>query len=394
MKIKAVYLGDWFQRTQLHLSEIRDFLAGEPSPLKLEQEVLDENLRALQIRDVHAHIGRLNSMRVQTQNDIEFQVYEDGLTLFRHANINSVQHAMGELNDFYNGPYSNAISYLFSLGAPIPKELANVPNHSQYFVVVEDATEDEVHELLGEHEDVHYFNKSLTGFDLYRGNHVYVINQKDISDDDLERFIGELVFFREFRAQLHKYLDLHRVIWENIAEVKERGKMLGNEIKPFKSKIEGYEKTINAIDTRINQMGVYIKTRAEILKDTPQLLEATDKVFSFEHETLSDSLSYVKDIWAMTKSYVESALKIFSDLQSKVLDSSVKNLTFVTTLGVGASVYKLFTVSITKINGEGFIVFGLIALLTVGLTFGLKYLHMKKEYKIKDIKIDQDILNS
>ena len=392
MKIKNLYFGDWFQRTQLHLSEIRDFLVAEPSPLKLDEIVLEKNRNALHIENIHAHIGRLNSLRVNTEDGIEFHVYEDGLTLFKHANISDIKKSMSELAAFYNGPYSGAISYLFSLGAPIPKELTNTEKNSLYFLVVEDATDTDIKNLLKDYEDTHYYRKSLPGFDLYRGDNVYVINQKDIDDENLERFIAELVFFREFRGQLHRYLNLHRVIWENISLVKERGTMKGRDIKPFKTKIESYEKTINLIDTRINQMGVYIKTRAQIVKDTPELLEATDKVFSFEHETLSDSLDYVKDIWSMTKNYVSSALEIFSSLQAKVLDSSVKNLTFITTLGVGGTIYKLFKEDPSKLNSSGLLVFGGIALITLILIYGLKYRHLNTNYKIKDIKIDKDIL--
>jgi hypothetical protein len=391
MKVKALYLGNWFQRTQLHLSEVHDFLVGEPSPLKLDKKILAKNRKALGVLDIHTHIGRLNSLRVNIKNHISFTMYEDGLTLFRHDNPRDLKKSMEELTDFYVGPHSSAISYLFSLGAPIPKELANIEIVLPYFVVVKGATKKDIQKMLDEYKVPEYFEKSLPGFDLYRGNHIYIINQKTITDENLERFISELVFFREFRGQLHRYLNLHRVIWENISEVKERGTMRGSEIKPFKTKIESYEKTVNLIDTRINQMQSYITTRSAILKDSPELLEATDKVFSFEHETLADSLSYIKDVWVMTKNYVAATLSVFSDLQSKVLNSSVKDLTFITTIGVGATIYKLLGEDPSKLTSSGLWVFGAIALLSIILGWILRYVHFHKKYKIKDIKIDKDI---
>ena len=42
MKIERIYIGGWFQRTMLQLTEIYDFLREKSSKLKLEQEKLDE----------------------------------------------------------------------------------------------------------------------------------------------------------------------------------------------------------------------------------------------------------------------------------------------------------------------------------------------------------------
>ena len=36
MDISRIYIGGWFQRTSLHLSETYDFLRGRESPLKLD----------------------------------------------------------------------------------------------------------------------------------------------------------------------------------------------------------------------------------------------------------------------------------------------------------------------------------------------------------------------
>ena len=49
MKITNVYIGGWFQRTMLQLTEIYDFLRECKSELKLEQEKLNELHKALEI---------------------------------------------------------------------------------------------------------------------------------------------------------------------------------------------------------------------------------------------------------------------------------------------------------------------------------------------------------
>ena len=68
------------------------------------------------------------------------------------------------------------------------------------------------------------------------------------------------------------------------------------------------------IEERINQMNAYIKARESIVKNTKEL-EQFHEIFEFKYETLVDTLQYIKDIWGMTKNYVNSALDIFSSLE-------------------------------------------------------------------------------
>jgi len=44
------------------------------------------------------------------------------------------------LAEYYEKKLSPAISYLFSLGAPIPKELANIETVYPYFIVLNNET--------------------------------------------------------------------------------------------------------------------------------------------------------------------------------------------------------------------------------------------------------------
>ena len=43
MKIDRIYIGGWFQRTMLQLTEIYDFLRDKKSHLKLDQEKIISN---------------------------------------------------------------------------------------------------------------------------------------------------------------------------------------------------------------------------------------------------------------------------------------------------------------------------------------------------------------
>ena len=207
----------------------------------------------------------------------------------------------------------------------------------------------------------------------------------------LERFIEETIFFREFKSQLHEYLNIHRYIWEEIAAIKEKGEIGGSEVGMLKQKIESYQKTINLISTRIDQMSTYVGTRESILKNDKSLSKILS-IMEYKHETLKDTLSYLRDIWSMTQNYVNSALQLFSEIQAKTTNNSVTNLTIVTSVGVGATLLGLFTktqLPAFTLTGVGYF----IILLIIGVSANkiTRKVAEKRVYKINDIKINTKI---
>lgn len=115
---------------------------------------------------------------------------------------------------------SPAFSYIFSLGAPVPKELANIKTIYPYFVSAKKVTKKSAQTIFDEFKQEQYFTVKQKQFEIYRGDKLYIINQKSVTDDSVQRFIEEQIFLREFRGQMHRYLNLHRIIWEKIADVK------------------------------------------------------------------------------------------------------------------------------------------------------------------------------
>lgn len=390
MKIKQIYVGSWFQRTTLHLSEIQDFLVGKGSPLKLDKNILKDNLKKLDISDVSVNVDKFDSVRVQTNKDISFSISEDGLFVLKKENIDNIHEDIKTLTSYYENKLSKSIGYIFSLGAPIPKELADIKTVYPYFLVVEDATEEDIKKLLNDFDQEESFEIKKDTFEIYRGDKLYIVNMKGEDIKNLEKFIGEQIFIREFKGQMHRYLNLHRIIWENIAEVKERGEIKGKDISRFKNKIEAYSKTINLIDTRINQMGVYINTRSKVITSSPEMEKFID-VLEFKYETLADTLNYIKGIWVMTKNYVSSALDLFSDLQSKATNSSIKNLTVITSMGVGATLLGLFTKSAPTFTVFGLMYFAVLAVTGYSVNKIMKTIYINKSYSINDTKVDKNI---
>jgi hypothetical protein len=391
MKVEKVFIGGWFQRTSLHLSEMYDFFQHKKSPLDLDQNKLDKLHTALDLKDVELKEDDLEYIHLFTNNGIEIKVVEDGLIVLSNDSTQAdLEETIKKMTDFYEDKLSPALSYFFSLGAPIPKELANIKTIYPYFVVLKDARRQEIYALLNQFKQDKYFEILNKDFEVYRGDKLYIVNNLNESLKDIARFVEEQVFVREFKGQLHRYLNLHRIIWEKIAEVKEKGEMKGKDVGPFFGKVQSYAKTINLIGARIGQMGTYISTRESVAKSDPRLKKFTD-VLEFKYENLSNTLSYIQDIWGMTDNYVNSAIELFSSVQARSTEASVTNLTIITSMGVGATLIGLFTSSAPEFTGFGIIYFLILAFVGYTADKIMKSIAQNRKYSVKDTEIAKDL---
>jgi len=393
MLIEKLYIGGWFQRTTLHLSEIYDFLREGDSVLALDKKQLKSLQASLGITSLELKVDGFEYLLLSTKQGITLKIFEDGLITLCNDYEEGAD-LLGEikaLTDYYEKKLSPAFSYIFSLGAPVPKELANIKNVYPYFVVLKDASRDKITELLEQFKEKEYFETTNDHFEIFRGDKFYIINNKTEESGFIARFIEEQIFLREFKGQLHRYLNLHRIIWERIAEVKERGHIKGSEIGSFRDKVEGYGKTINLIEARINQMGTYLHTRERIAKSDADLKDFLS-VIEYRYETLGDTLAYVQQIWTMTKNYVNASLALFSGLQAQATQNSVKNLTVVTSMGVGATLIGLFTTtSAPKFTEFGLGYFVILAAIGYFSDKAMKWFYKRKAYTISDVEFDKNI---
>lgn len=392
MKVERVYIGGWFQRTMLQLSEIYDFLREGKSQLKLEPEKLLEFRKNLEIGRINYGVSGEEYIEFTTALDIKVKIFEDGLIVLNNQKVSedTLFADIDKLQDYYEKKLSPAFSYLFSLGAPVPKELANIETVYPYFIVMDNANKDEITDMLSRTEKQKYFEFTNEKYDVIRGDKYYFINNKTKSIDKIERYIEEQIFIREFKGQMHRYLNMHRIIWEKIDDVKSNVNVKGSEIVKFTSKLEGYAKTINLIEGRINQMSTYISTREKIAKSDPELAEFLT-ISGYRYETLADTLDYIKYLWDMTKNYVESAQKLFEGLKADVTNKSVDSLTIVTSMSAGASIIGLLTETAPEFTIFGVIYFFILALLGWVSTKVLATISNKRKYEVSDIEYDKDI---
>ncbi|MCI9234152.1 MAG: hypothetical protein HFH08_06160 [Bacilli bacterium] len=392
MKISNVYIGGWFQRTMLQLSEIYDFLRDCKSQLDLDPEKLLEYRKNLAIGKIDYGVSGEEYIEFTTAVNIKVKIFEDGLIILNNEKVSEdtlfadIEH----VTDYYENQLSPAFSYLFSLGAPVPKELANIETVYPYFVICDNASKEEISDLLSRTEKQKYFEFVNDKYDVIRGDKYYFINNKKQSFDNIERYIEEQVFIREFKGQLHRYLNMHRIIWEKIDAVKENANVKGSEIIKFTTKLEGYAKTINLIDGRIDQMSTYIATREKIAKSDAELAEFL-AISGYRYETLRDTLNYIKYLWTMTRNYVSSAQKLFEGIKQDVTNKSVDSLTIVTSMSAGAAIIGLLTETAPDFTIFGVLYFFILAILGWFSTRVLGAISKRRKYEVSDIEYDKNI---
>lgn len=392
MKINSVYIGGWFQRTMLQLSEIYDFIRNGESQLKLNKKKLAELHKNLNIGSVEYGVQGEEFVSFVTGDRLRVKIFEDGLIIVSSDNVSeeTLFTDVDRLKDYYEQQLSTAINYLFSLGAPVPKELANIENIYPYFVVCDNATRDEISALLAQTEKQKYFEFDNKDYTVVRGDKYYFINNKKKNQNHIERYIEEQVFIREFKGQLHRYLNLHRIIWEKIDTVKDRAKVKGKDVITFSTKLEGYAKTVNLIDGRIKQMSTYLPTRERIAKQDEDLVEFLS-ISGYRYETLRDTLEYVKDLWDMTKDYVSSTQKLYANVSDQITSASLNKLTVVTVVSACATTFNLLTKGNVAFSTAG--VISVLVILAVGLLANrlIKYLAEKRKYEISDVDYEENI---
>lgn len=389
MTIQKIYIGGWFQRTTLHLTEIWDFLNRGKSDLNFSKEKLDEARDSLSLDSVSRESGPLEYILVKTNVEISYRIYEDGLIVLE-KDFSSLKNDFEVIKDYYDNKLSKSLSLIFSKGAPVPKELANIKTILPYIVTVTDATKEETDKIFKDFSEDVYSTLTTKNIEVYRAPGIILIN--NLKDEKLVREIIEAqIFFKEFKSQLHRYLAIHRILWEKIRTIKERGEIKGNEVDSLRNELSVYQKTINLIGARIDQMPAYVKTRQKIT-DVEKIDDYLQPLFQFKFETLLDTHEYIKHLWGMTKNYLTSTIEIFSELQAKSTKNTISSLQLITTIGVVAGIFGYLSKdTLPKFTSIGLIYFSLLMMMTWVINSIVSKFFKNKKYNIEGQDIEKDI---
>lgn len=379
-KYKVTY-GGWYQRTTLHLSEIYEFFANSNSYLNLNKSKINDLHKKLQLKEVSREVSYLEFVKAITENGIEIKYYEDGLYILEMES-SDIDATSKLLENYFLECLNPAIQYIFSLGAPTPKILANIKTVHPIVISVPSKNGSDFSEFPMDLKTAysHIEEKGINVFKSYR--YIFILFDSKIYSR-INEIIEMQIFFREFKDQLEKYLHIHRQVWEEIATIKEKKFIRAKEVISLRDTLDGYQKTISLISNRINQMGSYVKTR----KDVSQNLDIDahlEKLFQYRFDVLLNTLDYIKEIWRMTVDYVNSAIQILVEVQNLATNKSIQSLTLITSVGVLAGLIgHLSRDSFPKITPVGATYLGILLAAGLLMNFIVQKVQLNRLQKLK-----------
>ena len=313
-----------------------------------------------------------------SSSGIEIRYYEDGLYVLEIEGDN-VSESQKLLEKYFEEKLNPAISYIFSLGAPTPKVLANIKTNHPVVISVRDEEFTPDESLFGKV----YTKISSDSITVYKTPQYIFVSTAKESRVSLTELIEMQIFFREFKDQLEKYLAIHRTIWEKISDVKEAKFIIGKDVEDVRGKLDGYQKTISLISNRINQMSSYISTRSSIAKHY-EIEKDLVALFEYKFETLTDTLSYIKEIWKMTSDYLAQAVANLVEIKNQSASNNLKSLQTITSIGVISGVLGYLSASkLPTISINGAIYFVILFALTWGMNLIIAKKYRNKKYSLK-----------
>jgi len=376
--------GGWYQRTTLHLSEIYDLFAMGKGKKGLAPSVLEQFHRDLNLKEVTREAGYLEYVKAVTNNDIEIHYYEDGLYILQ-LRANEVKKAKSKLSNYYSNIFYPAVNYIFSRGAPIPKILANIK--TVHPTVVSVNYKNHLKYNLDSKKYGYIYSKiSAKRITVFKTPAYIFLSHNAVDSKSISGLVEMQIFFREFKDQLEKYLDIHRNIWEKISDIKEKKEIKGTDVEKIRSTLDSYLKTVNLIRNRINQMGSYVQTRASISRDM-EIEENLMKLFQYKFEILTNTLEYIKEIWQMTFDYLSSAIQILIEIQDQTMNVNLRSLRLITALGVLAGIIGYLSQdSLPEITRTGLIFFVVLIASTWIIDQFITLIYRRAKYRLKFIK--------
>ncbi|PIS40146.1 MAG: hypothetical protein COT32_01335 [Candidatus Nealsonbacteria bacterium CG08_land_8_20_14_0_20_36_22] len=377
-----IIVGGWYPRTQLHMVEVYKFLSEGDSELELSKQKLKEFHKALNIRKVTKEPGEIEYVKAETNNNLIIKYFEDGLYILKTTS-NDIDGAQKKLGEYIHNVFEPAISYIFSLGAPIPKILAGLKTPHPPITTVIGVTSKNLKDFIvdkekfGEVYDQSFSNEMA----VFRMNKCILIVASSAKKDLIEDVTHQQIFFREFDAQLKSYLNIHRLIWEKIAAIKKKKEISAKEAGVFRDELDGYQETINLINNRLNQMKVYVGTRAKAAKAN-QVDKYLTNLFQYEFETLLDTHEYIRELWQMTKDYVASAIQLIVEVKNQSTERSIQTLKLIT-IAYALVVIWFYLNEAPRFSVTSMIAYGLLIALAWLVNSLVNFISRRQKYQLK-----------
>jgi hypothetical protein len=348
MEVISITTGSWFPRTKLHLKEYYSYLKDGRVQIDLKVEKLKELRKQMQPRNVQYVGGRFD--RVSAEFDEAISLYhEDGL-LTLTVNVKDFKEDLNGLREFFGKLMTPSLSMLYSLGAPVISYKVPSLMDRPTIILAKGVEDVEARKLCAELDDeVHYIARHPDRTVYFADQHI-IVGDESGGAGTTKYIIDELILSREYEHRLKQYLELHRHLWDRIAEIQKRASIPSYELPAIRDHLLNYRRDVAIIRARINQMLAYLNERRKDIDDLG-LTEDLRAVEAYRFDKLTSSTFYITRLWDMLEEYLDSTVQITGFFYQENLQKEINIQQFIFLIGSVAAVMGLGTLA-----GAGFVV--------------------------------------
>lgn len=339
MIIHRLYLGTWFPRTPIHLKEVFNFLENVHGVKGLNQKKLNELHKSLGVTEIKLNQELdLDSLEAFFPEG-SFLVTEDGVLTIKSGQSNlgeleDFEKARSELIEFNTKKLGPALGYLFNLGAPIPRDLADIKTVLPFIAIVSGA-DNEIKRIYDSLNEKQTSVIKIESLEIHRSPLLTLVHVKDHEPDLklLESFVQHDIFFREFEFLLEEYLLRHRTYWDEITQIRESQILRYKDFPKIRRRLLEIRRIVVYVEARLLQMRDILKERERTI--LPEDMKFLDKVGLDRFAILESSQAYISHLWTMTFQSLDGTVTLLQTLYEENTQKElavIKVTTFITAL--------------------------------------------------------------
>lgn len=346
MEVISITVGSWFPRTKLHLKEYYAYLKDGRVHADLEVDKLKEIRKRMRPRNVQYVGGRFD--RVSAEFDgIASLFHEDGLMTLTVA-VGNLAADMKRLKEFLDGSLTPSLSMLYDLGAPAVLYKAPTLTEKPIVILAKGIDEAEARKFCAELDDEIHFIARHTDRTVYFADRYIVIGDESGGAGAIRYIIDELILAREYEHRLKQYFEMHRQMWERIAEIQRRTSIPSHELPNIRDQLLIYRRDMAIVKARMGQMTGYLDERRDEIDDLG-LTEDLRAVEAYRFDKLASSTLYVTRLWDMLQEYLDSTVQITGFFYQENLQKEINIQQFIFLVGSVAAVIGLGTITGTNL---------------------------------------------
>ena len=130
-------------------------------------------------------------------------------------------------------------------------------------------------------------------------------------------------------------------------------------------------------------MPSYARTRASLAKNL-EIEKQLVELFQYKFEDLFNTHSYIKEIWSMTRDYVNSAIHVLVEVANKSNVSGIKSIQILASIGVFVGIISYLTKdTLPKFSKIGLFYFLILIGAVILIDYLIKFFTKNKKYELK-----------